>query len=218
MSMFGLYFVRTLLEVEGWPRKKNFLSGLAYDTMIVDTVIDQMLTWGASLGAGHPKLSLQIIAELHRDKDWDGDDPPSIKEPIQGSREGWDKIPKGTPSEVIQPTRFSRHFGKSMPAKYLKDKKFLGDTLEQFFQESIILGLGNPDRVKIWYNNDRSRRNSSLYEYKKIGLDVEASPPLDEWFEQCESILKDYEHHFRSMPEIPRKLLEDAKSMGINIY
>lgn len=213
MSMFGIYFVRTILELAGWPRKKSLFSGLAYDTVIVDSVVDQMLTWGASLGAGRPKLSLQIIAEMHRDKDWDGDNPPSIKKVIQVSREDWDKIPEGKPSEVIKPTRFSGYFGKSMPAKYFEDKRFIS-ALEQFLQESIILGLGSPNRVKLWYNNDRRRRNSSLNEYKKAGLDVEASPILDEWFENCESILKDYEHNFQPIPEIPKSYWRMLSPLG----
>ena len=216
MSIFGIYFVRTLLGQAGWPRKKSILGGLAYDTIIVDKVIDQMITWGASLGAGRHKLSLQIIAEIHRDKDWGGENAPSIKSVIKASRENWERIPESTPSEVIKPTRFSNYFKKSMPAKYFEDKKFLW-ALEQFFQEAIVLGLANPDRFKVWYNNDRSRRNSSLNEYNKAGLDVEASPPLNEWFEKSEGIIKDYERNVRPLPEIPKKLLQDAKSVGINI-
>jgi hypothetical protein len=216
MSIFGTYFVRTLLELEGWPREKNILSKAVYDTLIVDSVIDQMLVWGTSLGAGRTKLSLKILAEIHKDKDWDGDDAPTIINVIKSSRENWDKLPEGSPSEVIQPTRLTRHFGKSMPSKYIEDKTVMS-ALEQFFQESVILGLGNPDHFKIWYNNDSARRKSSLQDYKRSGLDVEAPPPLDEWFDKCESIIKDYEHHFHPMPEIPEKLFADAKSVGINI-
>ena len=216
MSAFGIYFVRTLLELEGWPRKKGILSKPSYDSVIVDSVIDQMIVWGASLGAGRPKLSLQIIAEIHKDKDWDGDNPPNIKNIINTLREDWNKIPEGTPSEVLKPTRFSRYFVKSMPAKYLVDKQFIS-ALEQFFQEAVMLGLANPDHFKMWYNNDRRKRNSSLNEMKQAGLEVEASPSLDEWFEKSESILRDYEHNIRPIPEIPKKLLQDAGSLGINI-
>ena len=216
MSIFGIYFVRTLLELEGWPRKKSILSSPAYNTIVLDSVVDQMLVWGASLGAGRPKLSLQIIAEIHRDKDWDGDNAPTIKTVFKASRENWEKLPEGSPSEVINPIRFSNYFKKSMPAKYIEDKKFLS-ALEQFFQEAVMLGLANPDRFKIWYDNDRRKRNSSLQEMKQAGLEVEASPTLDVWFERSESILKDYEQNFRSMPQIPKKLFQDAESLGINI-
>lgn len=102
MSMFGFYFVQALLEQAGWPKKKGLFGGPAYDTFIVDEVIDQMLGWGASLAAGRPKLSLKMTAEMFRDKDWDGDNPPDVKMVVDGSREGWDKVPEGGPSEVIK--------------------------------------------------------------------------------------------------------------------
>ena len=216
MSMFGFYFVQNLLEQAGWPRKKGLFGGPAYDTFIVDEVIEQMLGWGASLAAGRPKMSLQMIAEMFRDKDWDGDNPPNVKMLIDGSREAWDKVPEGGPREVIEPWRLSSSMGKSMPAKNLADRKLIAP-LEQLCLEAIMWGLGNPDRVKAWYTNHREKMQSSLPDMQKAGLQVEALPPLNEWFEQCESILRDYERDIQPMPEIPTKLLQDAESIGVNL-
>ena len=50
MSIFGFFFVTSLLRETGWPRKQGILGGETYDTMIVDGVIDQMVDWGAALG------------------------------------------------------------------------------------------------------------------------------------------------------------------------
>ncbi len=216
MSMLGFYFVQALLEQAGWPRKKRLFGGPAYDTFIVDKVIDQMLTWAACLATGCPKLSLQMIAEMFRDKDWDVDKPPDIKMVIDGSREEWDKVPEGGPSEVIKPWRLSSNMGKSIPAKNLADRKLIA-ALEQLCLEAIIWGLGNPDRVKAWYTNHREKMQSSLPGMQKAGLQVEALPALNEWFEQSESILRDYERDIQPLPEIPKKLLKDAESIGVSL-
>lgn len=216
MSMFGFYFVRTLLEKAGWPRKKGLFGGSTYDTFIVDKVIDEMLCWGASLAAGRPKLSLQMIAEMFRDKDWDGDNPPDVKMIIDGSREEWDKVPEGGPSEVIKPWRLSSSIGKSMPAKNLADRKLIA-ALEQLCLEAIMWGLGNPDRMKVWYTNHKEKMQSSLPDMQKAGLQVEALPVLNEWFEQSESILRDYERVIQPLPEIPKKLLHDAEFIGVSL-
>jgi len=215
MSIFGFYFVGNLLRQAGWPRKKGLFGGPAYDTFVVDGVINQMLGWGASLAAGRPKMSLQMIAEMFRDKDWDGDNPPDVKMLIDGSREVWDRVPEGGPREVIKPWRLSNG-GKSMPAKTLAGQK-LRVALEQLCFEAIMWGLGNPDRVKAWYTNHREEMQSFSPDMQKAGLQVETLPALNEWFEQCESILRGYERDIQPMPEIPKKLLQDAESIGVNL-
>jgi len=178
MSIFGFYFVGNLLKQAGWPRKKGLFGGPAYDTFLVDEAIDQMLGWAASLAAGRPKMSLQMIAEMFRDKDWDGDNPPDVRMFIDASREEWDKVPEGGPREVIKPWRLSSNMGKSVPAKYLADRE-LRAALEQLCLEAIMWGLGNPDRVKAWYTNRREKMQSSLPNMQKAGLQIEASPALD---------------------------------------
>lgn len=214
MSMFGFYFVQNLLKQAGWPRKKGFLGGPVYDTFLVDQVIDQMLGWAASLAAGHPGLSLQMIAEMFRDRDWDGDDPPDVKMVIDGSRAEWNKAPEGGPSEVIKPWRLSSNMGKTMPANNLADRKLIA-ALEQLCLEAIMWGLGNPDRVKAWYTNHRTKIHAALADMQKAGLEVDALPDLNEWLEQCASILNDYERDIQPMAQIPQKLLQDAQVMGV---
>ena len=68
MSIFAFYFVGNLLREAGWPRKLGLFKGEGYATIIADGVIDQMVTWGASLGAGRPSLALQVLAEVYRDR------------------------------------------------------------------------------------------------------------------------------------------------------
>jgi hypothetical protein len=212
--MFGFYFVQNLVGQAGWPRKLGFFGGLVYDNLIVDQVIDQMLGWGASLGAGRPKLSLQMIAEMFRDRDWDGDHPPDVKMVIDGSRAEWNKAPEGGPSEVIKPWRLSRTMGKTMPAKNLADRKLIA-ALEELCLESIMWGLGNPDRVKAWYTTHRAKTHARLPDMQEAGLQVDELPELDESLEQCASILRDYERDIQPLPPIPQKLLRDAEVIGI---
>lgn len=216
MSMFGAYFVKTLLEKEGWPKKSGFFNKLIFDPVLFDITVNQMLLWGVSLGAGRPKLSLQIIAEIHRDKKWDSENPPSIKGVILLARENWRKLPASAPSEIIKPVHFTEYYKKTMPAKALLDKR-MNFVLETLFFEAIILGLGNPGTFVDWYNKDRDRRNALIKKYKSDGLEVEGSLPIEEWFNSCENILEDYISRFQLTNEIPKVLLEEAKLLEIYI-
>ena len=56
MSIFGVYFVVSLLREAGWPRKQGVFGGETYDTTIADAAIDEMVDWAASLGSGRPML------------------------------------------------------------------------------------------------------------------------------------------------------------------
>ncbi len=214
MSMFGFYFVSNLLNQAGWPRKKWFFGGSYCDTLIVDTSIDQMLGWSASLAAGLPESSLRIIAEMHRDKDWEGTNPPDITIFIEGAQREWDKHLDGSPTEVIQPKRLSNMYGKSIPAKLLADRKIIAG-LEELCHDTIMWGLGNPARVKKWYERHRQAMNAKLTNMKRAGLQVDTPPGWDDWIEECASILSDYEREIQPLPQIPRKLRQDAKKVGV---
>ena len=123
MSIFGFYFVGTLLRESGWPRKQGLFKKEVIDTNILDSTIDQMVDWAAALGAGRPGLALQIIAEMFRDRDWAGSDAPSIEHFISGMRssnESWAASSGRAPHDIIEPTKFSK-IGASMPAKALDD-------------------------------------------------------------------------------------------------
>ena len=89
MSIFGFYFVGSFLREAGWPRRRGMFRGESYDTAIVDAVIDQMIDWAAALGAGRPRLALQVIAEMFRDRDWEGDHAPNIKMIVDESQDTW---------------------------------------------------------------------------------------------------------------------------------
>ena len=214
MSMFGFYFVTNLLERAGWPRKKGLFGGLAYDTLIVDMTIDQMLAWSASLAAGRPELSLRMIAEMFREKDWEGPNSPDIAGVIDGSRSGWDKNPNGSPAEVIQPWRLSDSSGKSIPAKQLADRKIV-TALEQLWLEAIMWGLGNPKRVTDWYLKHQQQAHASINDAQRAGLQIEAPPELSDWFEQCASILSAYERDIQPIAKVPRRLRQDAENVGV---
>lgn len=137
MSIFGYYFVGSLLREAGWPRKQGLFRGEAYDTTIADAAIDQMVDWAASLGAGRPTIALQMIAEMFRDRNWDGDDAPQIKTFIDGVRESWNGAPNAAPREIVQPMRLGSTFGSSISAKNFQDAR-LRVALEQNVLEALL--------------------------------------------------------------------------------
>lgn len=217
MSIFGLYFVGSLLHEMGWPRKQGLFRRLVVDTTVADLTIDQMITWAASLGAGRPALALQIIADMFRDRNWDSDDAPQIDGVIKGSRGSRDKVPHASPLEYVQPVRYAKHFGATISAKRLFTKSEMLSALEQYVLEALIWGLADPKRFAVWYADEAQRHASKLSLYQRSGLAADAMPALGEFFDACEQIVRNYEREVGPLPKIPAKLLSDARALGINV-
>src|SRR6478736_1164029 len=87
MSTFAFYFTTQLLREAGWPRKLVRFKGEGYDTTVVDFAFAQSIDWGAALGARRPRIALQMIAEIFRDRDWEGDDAPNVKAYVEGGKQ-----------------------------------------------------------------------------------------------------------------------------------
>lgn len=216
MSIFGYYFVESLLREAGWPRKQGLFKGEAYDTTIADAAIDQMVDWAASLGAGRPALALQIIAEMFRDRNWDSDNAPQIDTFISGTRESWNNAPNSAPQEIVRPIRLASAFGAVISLKDFQDAR-MRVALEQNVLEAVLWGLANPDRFTMWYADAAQRHESSLGLMQSSGLAVDKLPALDEFFDQSEEIVRNYERDVGPLPTIPGKLLSDARALGIKV-
>lgn len=151
MSTFGFYYVTTILKQAGWPKRHDLFSSKAVvDTLITDAAIDQMIDWSAALGACRPKLALQIIAWIYKDKDWEGEDAPRKVDFINKAKDIWDARGNKSPHDIIEPFKLSKHFGKTIRSKDLKNNRIL-TALEQASLEGLLWGLVNPDRFKSWY-------------------------------------------------------------------
>ena len=217
MSIFAYYFIGSLLRDAGWPRKQGLFRGVAYDTTIVDAAIDQMVDWAASLGAGRPSIALQMIAEMFRDRNWEGDDTPQIRTFIDGARESWKSSQKAAPRQILQPMRLGNTFGSSISAKNFQDAR-LRVALEQNLLEALLWGLANPDQFVVWYTSTAEDHQSSLDFMRSSGLAVDELPVLEEWFGHCEKIVRNYEHDIGELRAIPKKLWADAHALGLNIH
>ena len=213
----GFYFFTGLLRETGWPRKQGLFKRLVVDTTVVDLIVDQMITWGASLGAGRPALSLQIIANMFRNRNWDGDDAPQIEGVINSCRKPRDEAPHASPQEYVQPVRYAVHFGATIGAKKLLEESKMRLAWEQYVLEALIWGLADPKRFAAWYADKAQSHASKLGLYQRSGLDVDAMPALDELFGESERIVRNYEREVGSLPRIPAKLLSDASALGINV-
>lgn len=213
MSIVGFYFVSGLLREAGWPRKQGILKREVIDTAVLDSAMDQMIVWSAALGAGRPKLALQIIAHITRDKDWEGEDAPNIKMIIDGSREAWDKQADAAPSAIIQPTRFAKHFGTAMALKDYSEAR-TGLMIEQHCLEALLWGLANAERFRSWYVSYTEHIKQQYPLMKDAALAVDSPPELPQFLEQSEDILRGYERELSPLPPIPPKLLADARAIG----
>jgi hypothetical protein len=213
MSIFGFYFVSSLLREMGWPRKQGLFKGQGFDTLVVDATIDQMIDWAAALGAGHPRLALQVIGEMLRDRDWAGDDAPKIKVFVDGAQDTWNRSASVAPHEIVKPIIRVAKFGKSISLKDFKDAR-LRVALEDGLFEPLLWGLSNPDRFATWYASNLQHNESSLPFMRKAGLVIDPLPPLAQHFRDSEQILRDYEHEVGVLSPIPPQLMSDATALG----
>jgi len=216
-SIFGFYYIMGLLSHMGWPRRKSLLNSTAVvDSIILDSAVEQMIDWAASIGACRPKLALQIIATMLRGTDWDSKDAMNLSEEVTKMKKQWaERGNSDNPREAVKPVKFSKH-SKVMAMKQLKDKE-ISHAFEVYCYESLIWGLTNSDNFKTYFSANEERQREKMPEYKKAGLAVDYIPTLDQILKEGEEILKGYEKEIRELSPIPQKLQNDAISVGIKI-
>ena len=147
---------------------------------------------------------------------WNDADAPQIGKFAAGARASWDSAPNATPKDVVQPVRLGNFFGTTITTKDFQDLR-LRVALEQHFVEALLWGLVNPDRFTAWYNDQLRRYESSLNSMRSSGLSVDALPSLSGFFDQSEQIIRNYERDIAPLPDVPAKLLNDARSLGVRI-
>jgi len=124
MSIFGFYYTSTMLNQTGWPKRRGLFSlDAVVDTTIADIIIKQMIDWSAALGACRPKLALQMIAWMLKDKDWESENAPKIADIIKKAKDIWDTSGGKAPHDITKPFKLSEAFGKTIKSKDLKDNR-----------------------------------------------------------------------------------------------
>jgi len=218
MSNFGFYFITKILSQTGWPRRRGLFSSEAIvDSIMADIVINEMIDWAAALGACRPKLALQVIASILKDKDWEGENAPRIVDFINHAKDIWNAQGNKAPHDIIEPFKLSKHFGKTIRAKDLNDNR-IRTGLEQVYLDGLLWGLANPDRFKSWYESDyKNKKERTLPLMQKAGLEDDSVPTLSEFLKDSEKMLKDYESEVAPLSPIPSKLLADARALGREI-
>ncbi|MCJ7714531.1 hypothetical protein MUO66_08770 [Candidatus Bathyarchaeota archaeon] len=215
-SIFGFYFVFGLLEHMGWPRRRSLFNPIAIvDSLILDSTIDQMIDWAASIGACRPDLALRVIATMFRENDWDSEESFNILIAINDSEKSWKGRGNTNPRDIVKPIRFSK-LQKVVRAKHLKDQR-IKTTFEQYFLEGLIWGLINSNSFKKYFETDEKRRKDNLTFYKEAGLEVDYVLTLNQFIKEGEEIIIGYEKEIRPLSPIPEKLMNDVISLGIDI-
>lgn len=216
-SIFGFYYIVGLLSHMGWPRRRSlFNSEAVVNSLMLDSAVDQMIDWAASIGACRPKLALQVVATMLRDTDWESKDAMNLGDEVSNMKKQWaERGSSDNPREVVKPVKFSKH-GDVITMKQLKDKE-IQHALEVYFYESLIWGLINSDSFKTYYSTNEKRQKDQLPEYEKAGLGVDYIPSLNQILKEGEEILKGYEKEVRPLSPIPQKLKADAFSLGIKV-
>jgi hypothetical protein len=201
----------------GWPRRRGLFSSEAVvDSLILDSAIDQMIDWSASIGACRPDLALQIVASIFRDMNWESKDAFNISAEIANLKNQWkERSNTNNPREIVKPVKFSKT-SKVISMKQLKHKD-IQHALEVYFYESLMWGLVNPAEFKNYYQENEKRQRGNLPEYKAAGLAVDSIPTLDSILNDGEEILKGYEKEIRPLSPVPQKLKSDAISLGIKV-
>lgn len=215
-SIFGFYYVVGLLSHMGWPRRRGLFSSEAVvDSLILDSAIDQMIDWSASIGACRPNVALQIIASMFRGMDWDSKEALDIGAETENLKKQWvERGNSSNPREAVKPVKFSKT-SKVISMKQLKHKD-IQQALEVYCFEGLMWGLVNSDNFKNYYSANEERQKEKMPEYKKAGLAVDYIPTLDQILKEGEEILKGYEKEVRPLSSVPQKLLNGALSLGIS--
>jgi len=216
-SIFGFYYVMGLLSHMGWPRRRGlFNSEAVVDSLILDSTIDQMIDWSASIGACRPNVALQIIASMFRDMDWDSKEALDISAEINNLKKQWiERGNNSNPRETVKPVKFSKN-SKVISMTQLKHKD-IQHALEVYCYESLMWGLVNSDSFQVYYSANEKRQRDQLPEYKKAGLAVDSIPTLEQILKEGEEIIRGYEKEIRPLSPIPEKLKRGALSLGIKV-
>lgn len=216
-SIFGFYYVVGLLRHMGWPRRRGLFSSEAVvDSLILDSAIDQMIDWSASIGACRPNIALQIIASIFRDMDWDSKEALNISAETENLKKQWtERGNSSDPREAVKPVKFSKT-SKVISMKQLKDKD-IQRALEVYCYEGLMWGLVNSDNFRSHYSANEKRQRDQMPEYQKAGLAVDSISTLDQILKDGEDILMGYEKEVRLLSPVPQKLLSGALSLGIKV-
>lgn len=225
-SIFGFYYVVGLLRHAGWPKRRGlFNSEAVVSTVVLDSVIDQMIDWAASIGACRPKLALEIIATMFRGNDWDSKESFNIAKAVSDSKPIWEQRGNENPRDIVKPVRFSKDVDLTnvkdveksvISSKDLKSNE-MREALEIYFMESLIWGLFNSSKFKNYFEANKKTQNERLPEYEKAGLKVDLIPSLDQMLRDGEEIVKSYEKEIRPLSPIPSKLEDDVSSLEVKI-
>jgi hypothetical protein len=158
---------------------------------------------------------MQSLAEMFRDRYWNGDKAPSIKQFIENVRrenELWSGAKVVAPREVVKPTRFSAT-GSTIEAKALTDQRLrLG--LEQWFLEGVLWGFANPASFEEWYKSRSEEQGGRLALMQEAGLKVERLSGLRQFLDECEGILRNYERDIGPLSAAPERLLAEGRALG----
>src|SRR4051794_8866336 len=103
---------------------------------MVDVAIAQSVDWGGALGAGRPRLALQMISEMFRAR-WDSDQPPNVKLFVEGSRDRWSAA--ASPGDAVRPSQFGEH-GSTISWQEFNDPKWR-PIMEQWVFHALLWGL-----------------------------------------------------------------------------
>lgn len=216
MSFFAYHNIETMsLEMGGPKRRSLFNSEAVFDASVIDMIIKHMIDYAAALGACRPRLALQILATVYKNRDWEGKDAPQILDFINKSKQRWKEKKDLAPHDIIKFSSFSEH-EELVSVKTLHNKE-IQSGMEQKFVEGLLWGLTNSNEFKSWYEIDRKEKESHIPEYKSAGLNVRQFPELSEYLQECEKMVGEYVKKMGSLSPIPQKLLDDVRELSLEV-
>jgi hypothetical protein len=217
MPAYGTYYIKGVLGATKWPRKLGVLAKEVVDVTILDVSIDQMVDWAAAIGAGRPKLAVQVLASLYNDSGWDTDNPPDIEKFIgiqeEELRKKGFKLDKTAPHVLLEPYHFAKNYNKMVLFKQITDPK-IAEILETTFMAALVYGFNHPIEFKNWYKHNLDEFEAEKPKYEMIGSPVQDLPTLDELFSNAEDIITLYYQEYGAELPMPHpKLLAVAKKI-----
>lgn len=211
MSMhFSEYFVLSLLDSMGWPRKKHFLGKKGVSGAILRHAVIEMVEASTALGAGRPLIACQLITKMFRERDWrdqTGDELfasmlPRINDTVVSH-------PELSPWEAIAYREVEFYATDFVPWDVLM-KAEISNYWLMHSAAGLIYGLANSSHVAQLLQSEAAEYRQKAPEWIEAGLNITEEPPwadIDSYCEMIERTLLAYQAEHGKLPISPPQLL-----------
>jgi len=207
-TLYGMYYVRGMLDAAKWPRKQGLLGREVINVTALNAVTGMAVDWGAALGAGRPNLAFKVLSSIFGELD-----QKEILSKLEAFSDIYKKelypklgdIGEKAPHEIIEPGRFKGELNDTISASILKNQQFMYE-MENNFLWGLEFGLYNKKYYEAWYKKSIKGNEKLKPTYEKLGMQHESIMTLEEEYSNAEEMVNCYQQEMGT--ELPKEVPE----------